>query len=153
MTGLIIPTVCRTIIRIFFHYSFLMFLSKASYISAVERTSGVSFLQAQVAQARIWLGKGYTNTDIQKSVRIKIPQPYQEVQQEGEKEAKKEVEEVPLPPSDDEAKNIVHAFETAARNIRSDENVSDSVSQHLLTDATPLTSEQWLGTPEEEKEA
>lgn len=124
-----------------------------SFISAVEKKSGVSFLQAQVAQARIWLGKGYTNTDIQTSVRIKVPQPYQEIQQEKEKEAKKEVEEVPLPPSDHEARDIVHAFERAAQSIRSDEDVSDSVSQHILTDHTPLTSEQWLGTPEEEKEA
>ncbi|GJJ14448.1 hypothetical protein Clacol_008712 [Clathrus columnatus] len=123
-----------------------------SFISAVERQSGISLFQAQVAQARLWLGESYGHQDAQKSVQIKLAQPYTEIKEEDKREAKKEVEQVPLPGSEHEARNIVTAFEEAARRIRSDENVSDSVSQHMLTDTTSLAEEQWLGTPQEEKE-
>lgn len=103
--------------------------------------------------ARLWIGQGYADPDVQKTVQVKIPQPYQEITQEKEKEAKKEVEQVPLPKTDHEARDIIAAFEKAARDIRSDDKVSDSVSQHILTDSTSLLDEQWLGTSPEEREA
>lgn len=116
----------------------------------MERNSGVTFLQAQVALARIWLGESYFASNGQKSVKIKVPQ-VQEGIVESSKEAKQDIQEIKMPESEEEAKEIVRRFENGARGVRGDENVSDTVSQHMLTDRTGLEDEQWLGTPEEER--
>jgi phospholipase D1/2 len=48
---------------------------------------------------------------------------------------------------------VVETFERAARSIRSDDAVSDSVSQHMLADKTSLFDENWLGSEQEELDA
>ena len=48
------------------------------------------------------------------------------------------------------AREIIKKFERGAENVRGDEEVSDTVSQHMLEDKTGLFDEKWLGTPEEE---
>ena len=113
----------------------------------------MTFLEAQVALARLWLGESYGAPNVQKKVAIKIPQATTEGIVESSKAANKKVEELPLPQTIDEARNIVHRFEHGARNIRSDESVSDSVAQHMMHDRTNLLDEMWLGTEEEERSA
>lgn len=52
------------------------------------------------------------------------------------------------PESDEEARRILKAFESAA--TRSDREVSDSVAQHSLKYSTILQDERWLGSDKEE---
>lgn len=62
-------------------------------------------------------------------------------------------ETVPIPESDKAAREIVERFERGAEGLRGDEQVADTVSQHMLNDRTSLLDEQWLGTEEEELKA
>jgi phospholipase D1/2 len=119
----------------------------------MEKRSGVTFLQAQVAQARLWLGESYGQPNVQKTVAIKIPQKTQEGLVETSEESNKKVEQIPLPLTLDEARDIVRRFEHGADGIRGDEDVADSVAQHTLGDRTGLLDEKWLGTEEEERAA
>lgn len=119
----------------------------------MERNSGVTFLEAQVALARIWLGESYGQPNVQQKVAIKIPQDSKEGVVEASKESNKKVEEYPLPKTLEEAKGIVRRFEHGSDKIRDDENVSDSVAQHMLHDRTSLLDEMWMGTETEEREA
>lgn len=110
----------------------------------MEANSGVKFLQAQVALARQWLA-GDTLTQ-QKEVAVVIPQETKEaivVQKPSEK-----VENIPIPSSEDEARNLIARFESGAP--REDSGVSDSVSSHVLRDKTSLLDEKWYGTEQEE---
>ena len=60
---------------------------------------------------------------------------------------------MPIPETDEEARDILRRFEEAAQQVRQDEDVSDNVVQHMLEDKTNLMDEKWLGTPEEELNA
>jgi len=60
------------------------------------------------------------------------------------------VQEVPYPASCDEAAGVVRQFQSGAD--RSDDQVSDSVAQHILNENTGLKDENWLGTEDEEKD-
>lgn len=62
-------------------------------------------------------------------------------------------ETVPIPKSEDEAREIIERFERGADSIRGDDQVSDTVAQHMLDDTTKLQDEQWLGTEQEELDA
>ncbi|KZW01475.1 phospholipase D/nuclease [Exidia glandulosa HHB12029] len=62
-------------------------------------------------------------------------------------------EAVPVPASEEESERIVAQFERGADTIRGDDQVSDSVAQHVLGDSTSLLDEKWLGTEDEEKNA
>lgn len=66
-----------------------------------------------------------------------------------EKKGTTVIEEVKFFESLDEAKQVVRKFERSAG--RSDDDVSDSLAQHLLADTTGLLDEQWLGSEEEER--
>ena len=125
----------------------------ASFISKMEENSGVPFFKAQVALARVWLGRDFGRNDVQKKVIIKKPQPTSEGVTETKKEEKKDIEEVELPESEEEAKETIRMFEHGADNIRGDDDVSDTVSQHMLSDRTSLLEEKWLGSEEEERNA
>ena len=110
----------------------------------MENNSGVKFLQAQVAMARQWVADD-TITN-QTEIAVVIPQETKEgivVQKPSEK-----VENIPIPPSEAEARDIIARFESGAP--RADSSVSDSVSSHMLRDKTSLLDEKWLGTEEEE---
>jgi len=89
----------------------------------------------------------------QKEVAVVIPQETKQgiVVQKPEKEKDKEkekVENIPIPTSEDEARNIIARFESGAP--RGDSGVSDSVSSHVLRDKTSLLDERWYGTEQEE---
>jgi phospholipase D1/2 len=116
----------------------------------MEDNSGVKFLQAQVALARQWLaGDPLTQ---QKEVAVVIPQETKQgivIQKPSEKDKEKEkVENIPIPTSEDEARNLIARFESGAP--RGDSGVSDSVSSHVLRDKTSLLDESWYGTEQEE---
>ncbi|KAF8884660.1 hypothetical protein BD779DRAFT_1536317 [Infundibulicybe gibba] len=119
----------------------------SSLIKRMEDASGVKFHAAQVALTRQWIGDD-PDTD-QKDVAIALPQPTKEGLLVTEKTPAK-TERVPIPASEEEARRIIEAFEHGADNIRGDEDVADTVAQHMLNDSTSLLDEKWLGTPEEE---
>ncbi|KAG1824809.1 uncharacterized protein BJ212DRAFT_1322516 [Suillus subaureus] len=120
-------------------------------ISQMEANSGVTFYEAQIALARQWEGSRYTGNDAPKEVFIKVPQPAQEGM--ALSQIKMKLEKVPLPASYDDAVNIVRTFEKGSDDIRGDEDVSDTVSQHRLQDRTRLSDEIWYGSEAEERDA
>ncbi|KAG2355827.1 hypothetical protein BDR07DRAFT_1473986 [Suillus spraguei] len=120
-------------------------------ISQMEANSKVSFYEAQVALARQWEGPRYTSGDTPKEVFIKVPEPAQEGMSLSQSKTK--LEKVPLPASYDEAVDIVRRFEKGSDDIRGDEDVSDTVSQHRLLDRTRLSDELWYGSEAEERDA
>lgn len=117
----------------------------------MEENSGVKFHEAQVSLARQWVGTDSSEDPI-KEVFIKMPQATSEGLVQT-KATETKTEKVLLPASDEEARQKIEAFEAGADNIRSDEEVADTVSQHMMNDKTSLLEEKWLGTEEEEKDA
>jgi phospholipase D1/2 len=118
------------------------------FIRQMEQNSGVNFHAAQVALAREWVAGDTLTT--QKEVVIVIPQE-ESLLPAGKQGAI--TEKVPIPVDDVAARQVVERFERGALTVRSDEVVSDTVSQHMLTDNTSLLDEAWLGTEEEELNA
>ena len=128
----------------------------ASYVSQIQKNGNTTFFEAQAALARIWLGEtpGTPTSHAQTKVRIKIPEPTKVGAVEAEKEeADKKVDEFPLPETVKEAQAILRRFENGARSVRGNEDVADSVAEHVLHDRKGLLDEQWLGTEEEELSA
>ncbi|KAF8641650.1 hypothetical protein AX16_009876 [Volvariella volvacea WC 439] len=121
-----------------------------TYIKQIEATSGVRFHQAQVALAKQWV-TGDTLTD-QKDVTLRLPSETGESIVVSDKTPPK-TETVPIPANEEEARQTIARFERGALNIRGDEDVADSVAQHMLHDRTSLLDEAWLGTEEEERNA
>lgn len=78
-------------------------------ISQQEKTSGITYHQAEVASARLFLGdQGYTSGN--QKVAIKVPvNGTEELDSEGKKKPPK-IEEVELPKTDDEAREIIRKF-------------------------------------------
>jgi phospholipase D1/2 len=111
----------------------------------MERNSGVTYNEAQVALARQWIGTDVEGS--QKEVTFKIPDATTEALVVSDKTPAKTVT-VPIPPSPEAARQIVGRFERGAD--RGDSQVADTVSQHMLEDTTSLLNEKWLGTEEEE---
>lgn len=128
----------------------------AGFIKQIEENSGVKFHEAQVAHARQYISGDtetyYAEEGSAKAVTVSIPQETTEGIVESDKTAPK-TETIPIPESDEAAREIVEKFEHGADNLRRDSDVSDSVAQHLLDDTTTLLDEKWLGTEEEELNA
>ncbi|KIO26629.1 hypothetical protein M407DRAFT_199455 [Tulasnella calospora MUT 4182] len=139
-------------IRFYHLRSFDRINAPKSFIEQMARDSGVSFFQAQMAQARLFLGNDTTWK--QDKIQISAPATYtgENTSDLGttEKQGTTMVEEVKFYQNLEEARQVVRKFERAAG--RSDEEVSDSLSQHLLADTTGLMSEQWLGSEQEERD-
>ncbi|KZT40944.1 phospholipase D/nuclease [Sistotremastrum suecicum HHB10207 ss-3] len=145
-----------------------------TYIKQIQDNSGVSFYEAQVALAKQWivtaptpsianhfstLSLHRTSTTTPQSKPVPIPQTVSikvaKPSTEGisQSQGSQDVVEVPLPASEREAVEKIESFQEAAKAIRGDESVSDSVAQHMMRDATDLLSEIWLGDEQEEKDA
>lgn len=120
-----------------------------SFIGKMEKKSGIRFHEAQVALARAWVS-GDEQTD-QKEVTVTIPQEATEGLMLTPKTPPK-TETVPIPTTDDAALKVVERWHRGAEGLRGDEEVSDTVSQHMLHEKR-LVDEKWLGTPEEELNA
>ncbi|KAJ8091599.1 hypothetical protein PM082_020829 [Marasmius tenuissimus] len=124
-----------------------------SYISKLESVSGVSFHQAQAALARLWVNDPANHQWSQKTVAIQQP-ANDSAGLVTTNKADSKVQEIPIPETDDEARDILNRFQGAAEQVRQDEEVADNVVQHMLKDKTSLMDEKWLGgTPEEELNA
>ncbi|KAH7905548.1 hypothetical protein BJ138DRAFT_1130428 [Hygrophoropsis aurantiaca] len=118
----------------------------------MEENSGVKFHEAQIALARQWVGPNYMGQDAPRDVFVKVPQETQEGVVVSEATPVKK-EKVPLPATYEQAKDIIERFEQGADDIRGDEDVADTVSQHMLQDRTSLQDEKWLGSEEEERDS
>jgi phospholipase D1/2 len=110
----------------------------------MEENSGVKFVEAQVALARQWV----SGDSLSAQKEVIMGQPQDETLFPSDKA--QETIKVPIPADDIAAKALVERFQAGAQNLRSDDPVSDTVSQHLLQDRTTLADEKWLGTKEEE---
>jgi len=121
------------------------------FISEMEANSKVKFHEAQVALARQWIGdQADDGVDPITEVFVEVPQPTTA----GMVETKAiKTEKVPVPTSEEQARRIIEAFEHGADTVRGDDEVADTVSQHMLSDKTGLSDEKWLGTPDEERDA
>jgi len=116
----------------------------------MEVNASVTFHEAQVALARQWIGQD-PNSD-QKEVTLTLPSATTEgIVVSGKTPAKTET--VPIPQSEEEAREVVARFEHGSDDIRGDENVSDSVAQHAMMDVTRLEDEIWMASREEELNA
>ncbi|KAJ3852821.1 phospholipase D [Lentinula lateritia] len=113
--------------------------------------SGVSLHQAQVALVRQWLGSQVTSaTDsgpikVTITVTIKSPQVTKEGVIITEKMPLKEEAVAVSDTEEEEAKQIIRRFERAAEAVRGDEDVSNNVVQHMLSDKTGLEQYKSLG--------
>ncbi|KZT05728.1 phospholipase D/nuclease [Laetiporus sulphureus 93-53] len=125
-----------------------------SYFNLIEENSGVKFHQAIAAVARLWVGEG-EEKDAPAEVSVVLPtgELDEEMTVSGSGKPKLRSETYPLPQSYDEAHDLLRRWRDAAVGLRSDDDVSDNVVQHMLTDKTSLMDEQWLGTEEEERAA
>ncbi|THH27911.1 hypothetical protein EUX98_g6279 [Antrodiella citrinella] len=131
-----------------------------SFIKQMEDYSGVKFQEAQVALARQWVGK-LDGPDTPQDVTVVYPSDaayndkavLQGSSEKKENKVEPKKETFKLPATEDEARDVIVQFESGARNLRSDEPVSDNVVQHMLNDRTSLLEEKWLGTDDEEKYA
>ncbi|WVQ89447.1 hypothetical protein IAS59_003207 [Cryptococcus gattii] len=119
-----------------------------SHIKAMEKESGITFHEAQVALAKIYTGSEDVSGGVEDEV-VNIEQPHDQttgVDEIGKKDTVQRA--VRLPKTMDEAKDIINRFQQAAQN--DGKHVSDNVCQHALQDSTTLFDEQWDGTEEEE---
>lgn len=87
-----------------------------------------------------------------KEVTLVLPEATTEGMVMSDKTPQKKVT-VPIPESSEEAGRTIEQFEAAAREIRGEGDVSDTVVQHMMDDKTSLLDEKWLGTEEEELNA
>ena len=119
----------------------------------IEQRSGVTFHQVNVALGKLWVGHG-GNIEDPKEATVAIPTGRMlEDQTTSGKKPEIKTETYPLPQSVDEARAVIERFEHGADGLRSDEEVSDNVVQHMLSDRTSLLDEKWLGSEEEERNA
>jgi len=118
----------------------------------MEENSGVKFNQARVAQTRQWIGDLSGPDAGPTEVTIKVWEPTTEAIVVSDKTPVK-TETIPIPATEAEARDIIQRFERGADGIRGDQEVADSVAQHMLQDRTTLADEQWLGTEQEELDA
>ncbi|KAF8169373.1 hypothetical protein BJ912DRAFT_181903 [Pholiota molesta] len=136
-------------IRFFHLRSYDRINAPAGFVQDMERNSGVKFHEAQVALAAQWVAGDMLTT--QKEVIVVVPQ--EESLVPADKPKAQATEKVPIPQDANAAREVVERFEAGARDLRSDEPVSDNVAQHMLNDGTTLLQEKWLGTEEEELNA
>lgn len=122
----------------------------ATFIEKAEKQSGVLFHEAQIALARSWMGdsdlRNIPDVLVQKASETKEGITVTDATEQKQ-------ERVKVPASSEEAKEIVQKFEDGAKAVRGDQEVSDSVAQHMLHDKTILADEKWLGSEEEERNA
>ncbi|KAF9652544.1 phospholipase D [Thelephora ganbajun] len=119
----------------------------------VELRSGVSFYEAQVAQAREWIGNDRQGDSIRE---LKIFEVKGNVgsglQLEGEaKKNDAKVKTLPLPQDRQQAKRIVDRFENVAQGVLGNFRVSDNVGHHAMKGSGSLLEERWSGTEDEER--
>ncbi|CAK9780379.1 unnamed protein product [Cutaneotrichosporon oleaginosum] len=121
------------------------------YIQKMEAASGVSFHEAQVAMARVFVGQPGEETDDGEVVFIEKPHDQLTAAEETNKDKKTAQDAVPLPKTVDEAIAIIEKFESGAP--REDLAVSDNIGQNALESGVSVNQEPWLGTEQEERDS
>jgi len=124
-----------------------------TYLKDVEKRSGVTFQEAQVAQAREWIGDGWSDGSTRE---LKIFEANGNIggglQMEGDaKKSDAKFKTFPLPQDRQEAKRTVDRFENAAKDSLAGSQVSDNVGHHAMKGTGSLWEERWFGTEEEER--
>lgn len=124
-----------------------------TYLTEVEKRSDVTFYQAQVAQAREWIGDGWHDGSVRE---LKIFEAKGNVggglQLEGDaKKNEEKAKTLPLPQDRRKAKKTVDHFENTAKGVLGDFRVSDNVCHHAMKGGGHLSEEQWFGTEDEER--
>ncbi|GMK53499.1 hypothetical protein CspeluHIS016_0100850 [Cutaneotrichosporon spelunceum] len=119
------------------------------FIKQMEENSGVTFHEAQVANARLFVGEPGEEPD---NAVVYIEKTHDELTPvAGTNKKKKTAEDaVPLPKTVEEATAIIEKFESGAP--RSDVPVSDNIGQNALESGMSVNQEAWLGTEEEERD-
>ena len=115
----------------------------------MEKKSGVTLHEAQVALAKQWIGE----PTIWSQPKIGIQKPVPTKEGIVLENTKVEFEEIEIPKTVEEATEKIRKFEDAAKTLRSDRQVSDSIAHHAMIDDTSLLDEKWLGTEQEELDA
>lgn len=122
-----------------------------SFIGEMEKASGTTFEAAEVALARQWLGPDEEEREY--TVKIKSVEPTQgdpnTMGTTVPESSDDHIKEIKVPATVQEAVDIIKQFESGAP--RSDDDVADTISQHVQLDKTGVKEAKWLGTPEEEK--
>lgn len=113
----------------------------------METNSGVKFTEAQVALAAQFVAGDHLTT--QKEIIIVSPED-ESLVPAAKPQAQNATEKILIPQDQEAARRVIEQFEAGANHLRSDDPVSDSVAQHMLTSTTSLLDEKWLGTEEEE---
>lgn len=119
----------------------------------VEKRSGVNVYEAQVAQAREWIGDDSQVAPIRELKIFEVKgNAGGGLQFEGEsKKSDAKVKTLTLPKDRKEAKSTVDRFENAAKEVLDGFQVSDNVGQHAMRAPGSLSEERWFGTEEEER--
>ncbi|MCO5588220.1 hypothetical protein L7F22_042175 [Adiantum nelumboides] len=122
---------------------------QSAHVREMEEKSGITFHEAQVAAARIFLGKeGYVSKKATVSIRIADDKN----RKDNDKEKGKGIQEVPLPQTTEEAMEILKKFEAATPP--QDGSVRDSIAANVLHGQKPIKDEPWPTQDEaQEKEA
>ncbi|WWC65686.1 uncharacterized protein I303_108307 [Kwoniella dejecticola CBS 10117] len=116
-------------------------------IKRMEEKSGVSFHEAQVALAKVYVGSDDVGGGQDETVNIEQPHDQTDgVDQINKKDTVQKA--IKLPKTIDDAKDIIERFQNGRSN--DDKHVSDNVGQHAMQDKTSLSEEQWDGTDEDE---
>ncbi|KAL7424937.1 hypothetical protein Q5752_000624 [Cryptotrichosporon argae] len=119
--------------------------SPADAIKRMEERSGVSFHEAQIALAKIYMGdnvkEGYNTVTIEQA-----HDAHTNADETGKKGSAQT--QVKLPQTVEEAKEIIQRFQNGAE--KSDEHISDNIGQHAMLDKTSIFDEKWDGTDDEE---
>lgn len=132
----------------------ILYPPSETYLKEVEKQSGVTFYQAQVAQAREWIGDGWQDGSIRE---LKILEVKGNVggglQLEGDaKKSDVKAKTLPLPQDRQQAKRAVDHFEDTAKDVLGGFRVSDNVGHHAMKGAGNLSEERWFGTEDEERD-
>ncbi|BEI91124.1 uncharacterized protein CcaverHIS019_0311940 [Cutaneotrichosporon cavernicola] len=120
------------------------------YIKQMEEASGVTFHEAQVANARLFVGQPGEEVDDEV---VYIEKAHDQLTKAEDTNKKKKTAEdaVPLPKTVEDAIAIIEKFESGAP--RNDLTVSDNIGQNSLQSGVSVNQEPWLGTKEEERDS
>lgn len=123
--------------------------SFTGYIDAIENSSRVKFVEAQVALAKQWVA-GDTIT-VQKEIVLGVPVERDIFVVDDDKlKAKPATVKSSIPSDGEAARQAVEMFQRGSFALQSNKTVSDNVAQHRLAANSSLLNEPWLGTEQEE---
>lgn len=121
-----------------------------SRVREMEKASGISFHQAQVAAARVYLGEqGYVGNKQKVAIRSAAETRGNAEKDDSGKTKAKTIEEVDLPKTIDDAMEILRKFQTAVP--AADDHVKDSIASNVFHGQTPIKDEPWPSNDEEEE--